>query len=130
MPPKKKSVRRKSGTKSVPRSNKLPAKKKSESKNPPVKRESGSNKSTVEKKAVNRADRLEETITEYAEKGRVRPAGPTGTDQLKSSKQFNWEWFRLWLIVVMFLLGIPLILYIFYYLTKPQGNNDILIERP
>jgi len=115
MPPKKKSVRKNSPTKRVSRSTALPAKKKSGSTNLPATKKTGRNKSIS-------TERLEEPVADYSEMKQVLMGGAAKPAQLKAPKQFDWGWLEFSVILAIFLLGVPLIIYAVYNWTKHRHS--------
>jgi len=115
MPPKKKSVKKNSPTKRVSRSTALPVKKKSGSTNVQAIKKTGRNKSISTKI-------LEEPVADYSEMRQVLMGGAAKPAQLKVSKQFDWGWFEFSVILAIFLLGVPLIIYTVYNWTKHRQS--------
>ncbi len=126
MPPKKKAVKKSTGTKKTSRRDNLPAKKKTGRGNVPAKKAPRSDLLTVETEATSRAGRADEPIADYLEMRQVLMGGASKSDQLKYPKQYNGEWSRFWLAVAIFLVGIPFIIYIVYQWTKPGRGNEVV----
>jgi magnesium-transporting ATPase (P-type) len=69
---------------------------------------------------------LENAVLQYQAKGWILLSKTSRTAQLSKPKQFSWGWFIFWLIIGLFLILLPLIIYLIYYWAKK--NELVTLE--
>jgi hypothetical protein len=61
---------------------------------------------------------LEDSVARYQANGWILISKTSRTAQLSKPKKFSWGWFTFWLIIGLFLILLPLIIYLIYYGVK------------
>jgi cytochrome c-type biogenesis protein CcmH/NrfG len=71
---------------------------------------------------------LEKAVARYQASGWILISRTGRTAQLSKPKQFNWGWFIFWLIIGLFVMFLPLIIYLIYYAVKKDEVTMLEVD--
>jgi hypothetical protein len=71
---------------------------------------------------------LEDAVARYQQRGWILISNTGRTAQLTKPKKFNWVWFLIWLVVGIFAVALPVIIYLIYYAVKKDETVTLSVN--